>query len=195
MHLERKSRGMTIIELVIVLAIAMVLAATTVPTILRTVNTFRLNGAVRNVAILIQRARYNAVVRNKTIGFAANSAGTFFYVDPNYTVPFSSYVPALTNVDPQLVDTGNINLVTSGVPSFSSMGFATTPTLLAPYNTGTDSELLLFSRFGTVSAINNNAASNIGVLCFQNAYGAYAAVSVTVNGATRVWQYQGGAWR
>ncbi len=205
MRFKSKSRGFSLIELIIVVAIAMVLVALTVPTILRTLHTFQLNAAARNISILVQSARFNAVKQDRNIGFAVNPNGTRFYVDPCYApVPASllspagpcaspqpsPYYPTLVGTDPQLVDTGNINLVTSGAPSFSTMPFPVAPVLMVPASSTTDSVLMVFSPRGTVTSSSNTEA-----LVFENFEGAYVAVTITITGTTRVWTYQGSAWK
>lgn len=187
----KRIQGVTIIELVIVMAIGMVLVAVATPSFLRSVRSYQLNSTARNLSMLMQSTRYTAIQRNRSVGFVASESGTLFWVDPNYST--GSYTPTWQSTFPQIKVTGNLTLVTTGMPSFSSMGLAVAPTVLAPYTT--DSTLLVFSSRGTLTSVNNGASPNVAVMCFRNSDGAYAAVTVTPTGTAKVWSYQGNAWK
>jgi type IV fimbrial biogenesis protein FimT len=62
---RRNSKGFSLVELLAVIAIILILAVLTTPNILRAVRTYRLTSASREVASLLQRARYDAVRLNR----------------------------------------------------------------------------------------------------------------------------------
>lgn len=80
----RSSRaGFTLIELLVALVIALVLLALAVPSLQNLIARQRLEGYARNVALLAQRARHEALVRGVPTVVAVEEGGVFAFADLN----------------------------------------------------------------------------------------------------------------
>jgi type II secretory pathway pseudopilin PulG len=84
----RKSKGFSLIELVLALAVAIILLAVGLPAFLRAYRFYQLNSAARQVADILRRARYEAIKLNKSVNCVVTSDGasppnTTVWVDPN----------------------------------------------------------------------------------------------------------------
>jgi prepilin-type N-terminal cleavage/methylation domain-containing protein len=81
-NMRKRADGFSLIELLVVLAIIMIMAAIAIPNVARFIRNYRINGAARNVAAEIQAARLKAIARNVRIGviFAVLDQTSFRYV-------------------------------------------------------------------------------------------------------------------
>ena len=68
MTTRQRQRGFTLLELLVVVAIMLILGAIAAPTLLRSIRTYRLENATRQVASIIQWTRETAIQRNQQLG-------------------------------------------------------------------------------------------------------------------------------
>jgi len=127
MDRNRSTRGFSMIEMVVVGAIILIVAAVAVPTVMRSLNTYRLSGAVSDVYNILQRTRYEAIRRNTTITCRAQQVGTTWmvWVDMNNN-------GAQDATEPMILLPNNAQFVGEGtVPPPASMGFPNARTVTA----------------------------------------------------------------
>ncbi|MCI0356607.1 MAG: prepilin-type N-terminal cleavage/methylation domain-containing protein [Acidobacteria bacterium] len=62
----RADRGFSLLELLVVVAILLTMMAVATPSLLRAINSYRLESSARGVSTLIQRTRFEAMRRNRT---------------------------------------------------------------------------------------------------------------------------------
>jgi Tfp pilus assembly protein FimT len=85
---KRTTRGFSLIELVLALAVAIVLLAIGLPVFLRAYRMYELNNAARQMADILRLARYEAIRVNRPVNCAVQSDGatpptTTVWVDSN----------------------------------------------------------------------------------------------------------------
>jgi Tfp pilus assembly protein FimT len=174
------------VELLAVIAIILILAVLTTPNILRATRTYRLTAASREVASLMQRARFDAVRRNRDVPplllRAANIGGqATFWVDVN-----ANGAPDATET--QVILPPEIQMLPAGtVPNTASMGIGATTQLGA---------VMAFNARGTVDF--GGAAPTVFVVFLgypsQRDIG-YRAVTINPLARTQTWMAQvGGNW-
>ena len=93
---QRRSRGFSLIELLIVIAVIAAMAAASMPSILAFIKNYRIMGAAEGVARELQAARSKAITRNVNRGvvFAAIDANTYRYVIQDSVPLDGSSLPA-----------------------------------------------------------------------------------------------------
>src|SRR6267378_4282465 len=112
---DRGSRGFSVLELVVVMAVALVMSAMAVPVIQSSLSSFRLRGAVASVTGAIQSTRYRAIfdgctyqISNTVTG--GNCAPTFTKVGG--PIPFAtSQVVLSQDVTLQFSPGGSIQVI------------------------------------------------------------------------------------
>lgn len=175
--------GFSMIELLVVMAIAMVVAALATPTIVQTVRTYRVNTAGKEVANILQRTRYEALRNNSTVGCRPLQVGerTFIYIDLNNNNVMDANEPRI--VLPATVQF----LPEADVPSVDSMGLGTTRV---------PAGLIQFDGRGMVNFGGNPPATLLVFFGNQTRPGdGYSAVSLTPTGRTKTWKAGvGSAW-
>jgi prepilin-type N-terminal cleavage/methylation domain-containing protein len=183
MHRKNGSRGFSLIELLVVSAIILVVAAVATPTIMRSLGTYRLGGSASDVATIVQRTRYEAVKRNTSVtcrGRQVNGLWNVWIDSDN-----DSNIDANESVI--LLPRGTNFLAGSNVPSPSSMGYGTVREI-----TGT----VTFDARGMVNF--GGATPAVLVMYIGNAQqpaNGYRAVTLLPNGRTKIWKaVQGGTW-
>lgn len=179
----RKSKGFSLTELLIVVAIISILTAVSVPSIWRTVKTYRLQGHARGVSDLLQRARYEAIKRNKTIAarlLNGSDPGTVYIdLDGNN---------AMGRTEPRaLLASGMAFLGSGSVPSTDSMGYGLTTV---------PSGIVAFDSRGTVDYLDGAPAVYVVFVGFpEDSSCGYRAISLTPAGRMRMWKAEkNGSW-
>lgn len=201
----RHVRGMSMVELVIVVAVTMVLAAILLPNIINTTYNIRLRSAANDVSGLLQQAHFRAIrdntyypVCSTTIG--SNNRTTLFFIDMSATRNCSA---SWSNTYPTVQLGGNVTRRTSGYPAISSMSLGFTPLVAStspPY----------FSSRGTPCSVNNNLCLNVytppsgttviaayGIFLTDSRPGGgsgWSAVTVSPAGRVRTWMWDGSKW-
>jgi prepilin-type N-terminal cleavage/methylation domain-containing protein len=123
-------RGFTLIELVVVVAIAMVLAAIAIPVTFRSLQYFRFRSSVSSVTGAIQSAKYQAVFHGCSYQVAFKSAAYTYQIlgQVAQVPPLTGCVPgfvAVTNVLP--LSGSGVTLAADSTLQFSPSGKVTNP--------------------------------------------------------------------
>lgn len=197
------TRGFSLLEMIIVIAILMIVGAITAEFVQRAAETMRLEETAINYSNLLQQARLRAVRDDKfyTVLTAATASGNIAFIDIAGTgiyavgdpvMPFSSGVtpepfgsgPALANLEAQFLPNspGSVQTVntTAQGPSFGPRGLPCTPT------GGANGTCPYLSVGGTLTSY---------ITFMENVQSQkWEAVTVTPAGRIRQWQYDGAAW-
>jgi prepilin-type N-terminal cleavage/methylation domain-containing protein len=185
---SRTARGFSLVELVVALAIAMVLAAIAIPSVVTTYNQYRLGVQATLIAGEIDQLRMTAVRRNSTVTLFSTPSGsnTILYIDANKS-------GILDSTDPQFILPADMQISNSlstaptGMPDVSSLPSTYSTAVKLP-STGI--------TFGANGTINAGAGPYFIVIGYTNTskYG-YRAVTVTPMGQIKVWTASsGGSW-
>lgn len=196
--------GYSLLELTVGLGIILAVAAITIVSVQRAIQSLRLHGAAADYANLLQNARiravkddkYYAVLTDTTVNppiayVDINGSGTYDRGEPmmdfrtnTNPAPFSSG-PSVTNLKMQFLPptpSGQASLAAGGgPPTFGSRGLPCTPVIGAgsttcPYLTPPN-----FTPTSFITFIQDNT-------------GSWSAVTVTPAGRIRQWSYNNGNW-
>jgi prepilin-type N-terminal cleavage/methylation domain-containing protein len=181
-------RGFSMIEISIVLAIAMIIAAISTPKFLTIYRGYQLNSAASQVASALKFSRYEAIRQNKAISFRITQTGTSPVVTRLWTDVNNNSVEEATET--QTLFTGNVNLVASTVPpgttSLAANVGVTTLTAVS-ISSGT----VAFDQRGAIAPaavnvlyIGNAAVPSLG----------YKAVVLLPSGSIQIWTTTNGTW-
>ena len=181
-------RGVSILELLVVVAITLVIAAMATPTIINSIADVKLRGSANSVAALLQQTRLRAVHDNTFIAMKTTTTGNLqeAYIDTNGN-------GSLDAGEPLVGLSGTTQFATTGAPSFPAAllgGTGTTPnvTTTIPYNSR--------GLPCTVNGSRCDAATQpfLFYLTDLRPLSGWAAVSVSISGRTKVWFYNGSTW-
>jgi prepilin-type N-terminal cleavage/methylation domain-containing protein len=175
-------RGVSLIELMIVVAILFIIAVIGIPQMLKAMHLSQVRSAANGVSGLVQQARILAERQNTTLGVytgAVDKGVTGAFVDNTGNGSTwhtgDSYVDYGSNVT---------NGASASAPSGLSPGFT-------PEAAGTT---LYFNSLGM--AVKSGGVSSKGVVFyFTDAYGDWGAVAVSSLGRSKVWIWNGGGWQ
>jgi prepilin-type N-terminal cleavage/methylation domain-containing protein len=191
MRSNRKS-GFSLIEVVIVLAVALTLVATALPAFFNAINSYRLANTAQGLASLIDLNRFVAVQSNNPVSLrqTTQSGNAFFYIDKNNNSQMdASEQRALLPSDMLIMQPG------SGVPGPSATGF--------PYPTATvfasATSTLTFDARGTMNSCAGAASvCMIIVGAPSRPQSGYRAITVNPMGQIKTWTWSatsgGGSW-
>ena len=146
---RRVSRGFSLVEAVMVLAVGMILTAVAVPLVQSAVRTYRFRTAVSNVSWAIQATRYRAIMSGYPFAITFNSA--------NNTYQVASQPPGaagFTNVGRAIPLQGaNVTLSQDTTLQFRPNGLvqATTGAKSLTLSYGEKSKTISVSSFGNVT--------------------------------------------
>ena len=193
--LGRGCAGFSLLELTIVVAITLILAAIAVPAITMTLAAYRSRGAMADVAGLFQRCRVQGIkddTSERILGFTTPSGGFFYCKD------LANQNNAALTTDAQITLIPQMSLVAA--PN------GTPPALTAQTmwganfaNVAVDSDPFFNSRGLPCSApVPNGACSTVSgyVEYFQytSQNNRWAAVSISPAGRIQTWFWNGNSW-
>jgi Tfp pilus assembly protein FimT len=178
--------GLSMVELLVVVAISMILAAFAIPQFTSMVATARIRSAAEGLAGLVQQTRVLAEKQNKTIGIftgSLGSSGTGAFIG----VGGSTWAAG----DPSVAySTGVSNGAAGSVPTALSPGFTAEAAGTTLYfnwrGMPVDSSGTYMSQTGTGEGV---------IFYLTDTRNNWAAVSVSGAGRTRVWLLSGSTWR
>ncbi|MBI4463573.1 MAG: prepilin-type N-terminal cleavage/methylation domain-containing protein [Acidobacteria bacterium] len=178
---RHQDHGFSLVELIIVLAIAMVLFALATPVVQNAVRNYTLNAASSNIARLTQLARYTAI-RQGGISCTLFTGG-LFGVDSNCDGAFA-------NNDLQYAMPNGVTPSTTG-PATTTMNFSAAPSPV------TDTSLVIAfnARGNKIVAPADPTLETAVRIIFLTGWGNTSAVTVSGAGRTRSWRYVGATWR
>jgi len=186
MRAAKNSRGFSMVELVVAIAIMLVIMAIAIPNFLRAMNTYRLGSTAIDVANMLQRARYEAIKRNANISCRAIPPGnpTTVYIDLNANL-------AMDPDEPRVLLPTDIQFV--GAPP------APGPASMGPGYAGAQppaGSITFDARGAVVPGAGGPTVYVVYMGYPQDASYGYRAITVTPSGKTKVWRAQaGGAWQ
>ena len=190
-----RMRGVSMVELVIILALVLVMAGIVVPPATQIINNIRLRNSAAEVADLMQQTRISAARKNATysVGFRTNSGTQQAYIDLNNNGSLDAGEP--------YIDLPSGITAASGAPDGTG-GTPTAFTLVGDTSSGTpfdNSNTLAFSPRGLpcnyVSSTCSTPATSYFVFYFNNSRpNGWAAVLVTKSGRTRPLFWNGASW-
>jgi prepilin-type N-terminal cleavage/methylation domain-containing protein len=206
--MRKRHSGFSLIELLVVVAIIMVVAAMATPSVMDAVNGIRLRGSANDVAGLLQQCRQAAVKNNRyyTIKPATVTGAQGAYVDLNYNNSYDNVAPA---PEPLIQFASNVSVVSAGAPNTANLinqcctTFTPQPASVLPSFNSRGLPCVGLANpppANSLCNIRDAGGNTVGFVYFLNQarpFGAvgWAAVSVTPAGRIRVWTYSGTIWQ
>jgi len=132
---QRKTQGFTLLELMLVVAVIVILAAATVPRLMNTVNDISLRYAASDLSGLLQTARMQAVRRNTfyTVQSAVIGGGqTSYFIDIPKSGIYAAGDPVLPLNPSITVCQGALCGAPNGAAFLAGLNFAVNPGIEAP---------------------------------------------------------------
>ena len=193
--------GFSLIEVLIVVAVTLIVAAMVTPSVLQMIYNVRLRSSAYELSGLMQAARTQAIRDNKYYYVCYNtvSNATVAWVSANNTCT----APAATDQQAQMGS--NVSIVTSGAPS----GLSTNLSFSAPTGILVSAKPAFGAR-GLPCYVSSNRCNSIysgGAIAQTVSYITYltdtrpieangwAAVAISPAGRLQVWTYNGRAWQ
>jgi len=199
----KRSKGFSILELLVVLAIVMTVVALSTPAVLNSVGAMRLRTSAAEMATLIQETRMLSVRDNKFYTMRPTTIGgnNFFYVDLQEN---STYTPGIKEELVEIASTVKV-VPPSQVPaqlSASLVGGTSLFTLNSTDPVSFNSRGLPCLATGatpTSCSTLDGSGNQVGFVYYmatQQPFSptVYKAVSVTPAGRVRIWTYDGASW-
>ena len=185
MEKASRARGFTLIEALVVITVIMLIAAMTMPSVTRFLQTYRLIGGASDLANILQRARYEAIRLNRSnppLFCRAQLQGNrqAIWIDViNNSIPDPTESIIVLPQGVQFLGSGQ-------VPSLASMGPAYANAQQPP-------GFIAFDGRGTVSGPPVVYVTFLG-FPGDPTYG-FRAITLTPTGRTKIWSaVPGGAW-
>ena len=194
---SRGARGVSLLELCIVLAVMLVVAASALPNVMTALQQYRLRTAARDVAAMLQRSRMNCVRDNRhyTVQEAqVTQAGQSFsqlFLDRNANGTYDRGEPLV-----QLPREVRFNNASAPSLSAATLGYTPQPPSTALSFNGAGLPCVMRNGICTNWDANGNA---VGVVYFlqesAHATSAWMAVAVSPAGRATTWQWSAGSSR
>ena len=188
---RRRSAGISLLELLVVLGITMVLLAIGMPAFLRMLHAIQLSDGATQVGNILRQARYAAISQNKSISCifqpsSTNPGMTVFWVDLNRN----------GTQDP----TEQMILLTSGGNLVDPAGVPMKPALIAQAAVGSAGTTAQVPAGGTIAFDGRGAVTSLKTNIFYLANAnapevGYRAVLLMPTGSLQIWSADpGGNW-
>jgi len=206
--MKLKSRGFSLVELMIVLVIVMLVAAMAIPSVTQGVQTIRLRESVLSIAGLLQQTRLEAVRTNK-FGIArtvTDQGVEYYFIDG---IKGGAYDGQMKAREPRVQALGCVKrILASDAPTFDGsalLGFPTTSPqtdfkvmfnprglpCYSPANLDYPSDC----RLEGMSTSQTSQSYYLYFFKLNSTFGdRYAALSITPAGRIRVWTWNGSTW-
>jgi prepilin-type N-terminal cleavage/methylation domain-containing protein len=189
-----RSRGFSMIELAVVMAIMLTVAAFALPQLMTSIYMWRVRSAANDLAGLIQQGRILAEKQNTTLavytGTVNRGTGAFVNCSVLTSTPCSSGGNGTTfqSGDPEIAFANGVtNSTASSAPGTLSPGFT-------PEAAGT---VLYFGPRGLPEKTSGATyvLSNGVVFYITDNHNDWAAVSVSGAGRSKIWMWNGTSWQ
>lgn len=182
--LARQQRGLSILELVIVMFFILIITAIALPSLTKTVKTYHLNDAANQLAGILKFTRYEAIRRNSPVSCLNRQAAANGPANV-WTDTIADTVEQPT--EKQIVLNPAVNLQPAGaVPNAAALATAVGAGVLTAVNPVS----------GNVAFDHRGAAVPPAVYVFYvgntSADGGFRAVIILPSGSVQVWTYAGG---
>ena len=191
----RRTGGASLLELCIVVAVMLVVAASALPTMMTAVQQYRLRTAAKDVAAMLQRSRMSCVHDNRhhTVQERQVTQGGVTYnqlfLDQNGNGSYDGGEPVV-----QLPAAVRFNSASAPALSTATLGYTPQPSSTALSFNGMGLPCVMRNGICTNWDANGNA---VGVVYFlqdsRHASSAWAAVGVTPAGRARTWLWSAGS--
>lgn len=179
----RTEAGFSLLEMVIVVAILMVIAAMAIPKIMTNVADIRLRGAVNSASGIIQDGRMMAIKDNvlRKVKYSNTNGVVYIDLDDNGS-------PTTTEPQVQMGTTVLAASTPTGVTGLTSTDLSYTPT--------TVTSIMFNPRGLPCSAANTCGAGMVFYFTDSRTVGSpgWAAVSVSPAGRVKTWLWNGSRW-
>ncbi|MGE5206823.1 MAG: Tfp pilus assembly protein FimT/FimU [Chlamydiota bacterium] len=191
----RRTAGVSLLELCVVLGVMLVVAASALPTMMTAVQQYRLRTAAKDVAAMLQRSRMNCVrdnrhhtVQERQVAQAGMTYSQLF-LDRNANGSYDGAEPVV-----QLPLGVRFNSASAPALSTATLGYTPQPSSTALSFNGMGLPCVMRNGICTNWDANGNA---VGVVYFlqdsRHASSAWAAVAVTPAGRARTWLWSAGS--
>jgi type II secretory pathway pseudopilin PulG len=176
---RRKSRGFSVTEVIVAFGVIMVVAAVALPTVVRSLRSYRVGATGTDVSNIIQRTRYEAIRQNRVVALRTRQ------LDNRTQVWVDSANPGVVDAnEPFILLPLDVAILPIGVaPSAASMNLGATTVMDA------SNFQIAFDSRGAVNFAGGPATTLVVTVGMPNdpSYG-YRAVSVTPLGKMRIWR-------
>jgi prepilin-type N-terminal cleavage/methylation domain-containing protein len=186
-----RTRGFTIVELVVVMAVIMIISAVALPSFMQAYRTYQLDDAATQVAGILKFTRYEAIRVNVPAAtplkaqILQSAAGTYVFADSNNN-------GTVQGTEKQILFSQNVNLVSAATPP-NTAGLATAVGVAALTSVSITNGSVAFDQRGAVTPAAVNVLY-IGNLSLPNL--GDRAVIVLPSGAIQIWTTDSsGNWR
>lgn len=181
--LRKAQRGFSLIEIVVVMAIMLAVAAVALPNFTTFTSTYKLRSALQQTSGVLQQLRMEAVRKNATLNLstATSSARTVLYADLDGNTTWQSN-------EPSAMFPANVSVTSTGHPGDATTGLSYTPETTA-------GALPRFNARGLPTYGNNTVGFVMYVKNLNTLGGAtWGAITITPAGRVRTWLWNGSAY-
>jgi prepilin-type N-terminal cleavage/methylation domain-containing protein len=188
-----RSRGFSIVELVVSLSVMLILTAIAIPSLMRSLRAYQLNDAATRLSAMLKFARFEAVRRNTQVNFLMQASGTGYLVGTD-----SNGNNALDPTEKQELIAGFATLLPAGVaPTPTAITAALGGAALNPVYSGSIATVTFDAR-GAIR-VGGTVSSNIFVFYIGSTIDpdpGYRAVILLPAGTTQIWSApSAGPWQ
>ena len=204
MRTKARSRGFSMIEMVIVVSITMIVAAVAIPKFMQGIYDIRLRSAGTDLAGLMQQARQMAIKDNSFYPIKSLTQGgeLLFYIDTSATRTSNSTANYSSDFPTVQMGSGVIKTFTNPDTAATSTpwGFSPLPMALKPYWGAVGLPCMISGGRCVTSIVSGAGNSTAGyqiILTDTRPMGSPSFISITASpgGRVRVWSWSGSVWR